>query len=115
MGHEADLDRSGMLSWLEFERHLENDQVKAYFQALELDVTQARALFKVLDVNGNDSVGLDEFVGGCMRLKNQAKSLDIKLLMYQNENSFTKLKQAMECASESIRSLERRVALNNSP
>merc|ERR1719491_773945 len=49
--HEADTDRSGKLSLKEFERHLENDQVRAYFQALELDVTQARALFKVLDTD----------------------------------------------------------------
>merc|ERR1712129_623616 len=77
---EADEDGSGLLSWEEFEKHLQNPRVKAHFQALELDVSQARALFKILDVDGSDSVGLDEFVSGCMRLKNQAKGLDIRLL-----------------------------------
>merc|ERR1740121_618629 len=40
--HEADVDNSGSMSWEEFEAHLMNDKVKAYFQALELDVSQAR-------------------------------------------------------------------------
>merc|ERR1719195_1301559 len=49
---EADLDKSGVLSWEEFSAHLQDDNVKAYFQALELDVSQARVLFRLLDVDG---------------------------------------------------------------
>jgi len=107
--HEADTDKSGRLTWEEFEAYLRNNRVKAYFQALELDVSQAHALFKILDTDGTDDVGVDEFVEGCMRLKNQAKSLDIKLLMYQNELVFSRLKTFMEFANESFANIERKV------
>jgi len=104
--HEADTDKSGMLSWEEFEAHLQTPRVRAYFQALELDVSQAYALFKILDVDGTGEVTPDEFVDGCMRLKNQAKSLDIKLLMYQNEMVFSKLKVFMEFAMHRFTSID---------
>merc|ERR1719510_769150 len=43
--HDADTDHSGTLTWGEFEQHLQDERVKAYFQTLELDVSQAQALF----------------------------------------------------------------------
>merc|ERR1712217_999046 len=48
---EADKDNSGLLSWEEFEMHLKDDRVKAYFSSLDLDVSQARLLFELLDVD----------------------------------------------------------------
>merc|ERR1719330_412071 len=44
---EADIDKNGALNWEEFQRHLQNEHVKAYFEALELDAQQARSI----DVN----------------------------------------------------------------
>jgi hypothetical protein len=82
--YEADKDSSGNLSWEEFEAHLQDERVKAYFASLELDVSQARALFMLLDVDETDEVGIDEFVGGCMRLKGDAKSIDVNMLLYEN-------------------------------
>lgn len=106
---EADVDNSGMLSWEEFSTHLESDAVKLHFQALEMEVAQARSLFKILDADGSDGVGLDEFVSGCMRLKNQAKGLDIRLLMYQNEIAFTRIKKSMDSTLGSIHQIEQRM------
>jgi len=82
---EADLDMSGMLSWDEFETHLKNPKVSAYFASLELDVSNAHRLFRLLDVDGSNEVGLDEFLEGCMRLKGQARSIDVNILVYEIE------------------------------
>merc|ERR1712137_82913 len=38
---EADKDKSGILSWQEFESHLQNPKVSAYFASLELEVSHA--------------------------------------------------------------------------
>lgn len=78
---EADLDRSGTLSWEEFESHLQHPKVKAYFQTLDLDVTQAHIVFELLDVDGSNQVTVDEFLEGCMRLKGQARSVDVNMLL----------------------------------
>jgi len=97
---EADQDKSGMLSWEEFKAHLKKPSVMAYFHALELDVSQAHVLFELLDRDGNDEVSLDEFLAGCMRLKGQAKSLDVNMLLYENRRLFKKLTDFIRMASE---------------
>merc|ERR1719433_2565821 len=58
---EADSDNSGTLSWDEFEDHLQNPKVAAFFASLELDVSQAHRLFQLLDTDGSNEVGIDEF------------------------------------------------------
>mmetsp|Transcript_49605 Transcript_49605/g.106204 ORF Transcript_49605/g.106204 Transcript_49605/m.106204 type:complete len:711 (+) Transcript_49605:57-2189(+) len=103
---EADSDKSGMLSWDEFKTHLQDHQVKAYFQALELDVTQARVLFKLLDTDDSNQVGLDEFLEGCLRLKGQARSMDVNMLLYQNDKVFVKLMEFMEYTVEGFAQIE---------
>jgi hypothetical protein len=83
---QADSDGSGQLSWEEFKAHLEDNRVKAYFQTLDLDIRKAHTLFKLLDRNDSGGVGIEEFLDGCLRLRGQAKSLDINLVIYQLEN-----------------------------
>merc|ERR1719453_1534004 len=53
---EADTDNSGVMSWLEFEVLLKNHRVQAFFEALELDTTQARGLFTLLDMDATGYV-----------------------------------------------------------
>merc|ERR1712157_356755 len=82
---QADADNSGQLSWEEFKTHLEDNRVKAYFQTLDLDIRKAHTLFKLLDRNGSGGVGIEEFLDGCLRLRGEAKSLDMNLVIYQLE------------------------------
>jgi len=83
--HEADVDGTGTLSLEEFEKYLGDEKVQAYFQSFELDVTQARTLFNLLDLDESNDVGIDEFVEGCMRMKGSARSIDVNMLLYENE------------------------------
>jgi hypothetical protein len=82
---QADSDGSGQVSWEEFKDHLQDNRVKAYFQTLDLDIRRAHTLFKLLDRNDSGGVGIEEFIDGCLRLRGQAKSLDINLVIYQLE------------------------------
>lgn len=112
MFHEADKDRSGTVSASEFESHLNDNRVKAYFNALELDVTEARGLFRLLDLDESGHVDIDEFVVGCMRLKGQAKSIDVATLMYENKRMMSKWTSFMCYCDESFKVImraERRV------
>uniref|UniRef100_A0A7S2Q899 EF-hand domain-containing protein n=1 Tax=Zooxanthella nutricula TaxID=1333877 RepID=A0A7S2Q899_9DINO len=93
---EADVDRSGTLSWNEFKTHLASPTVKAYFQALDLDVSHAHLLFTLLDEDGNDEVSLDEFLNGCMRLRGEAKSVDLNMLVYVCQVSFERIFDYMQ-------------------
>jgi len=82
---EADKDVSGCVSAAELHTHLQNDRMKAFFASLEIDVTQAEDLFFLLDTDDSGSIKLDEFLGGCMRLRGAASSMDVNLLLWESE------------------------------
>ncbi|CAK9013581.1 unnamed protein product [Durusdinium trenchii] len=54
---------------------LANPKVAAYFATLELDISEGRALFHLLD-NGNGEVTQDEFISGILRCKGQARAIE---------------------------------------
>jgi hypothetical protein len=82
---ELDTNDSGALSLEEFEKHIEDEKLTAFLASFDLDVSQVRTLFTLLDVDRTGEVDLDEFVSGCLRLKGGAKSLDMAILKYQVE------------------------------
>merc|ERR1719235_3104707 len=45
--HEADEDGSGTISWNEFNAHLGDPRVQAYFKTLDIDAPEIRGLFKL--------------------------------------------------------------------
>jgi len=95
---EADLDNSGSISWEEFQRTLENEQMQAFLKSIELDISEARGLFKLLDVDESDEVPIDEFVTGCFRLK--GKSLDLSSIMHENKKMMRIFMQFMSYTQE---------------
>merc|ERR1711948_104414 len=108
---EADLDKSGTLSWEEFRSHLENQQVRAYFQTLDLDVSQAHVLFELLDADGSNQVTIDEFLDGCMRLKGQAKSIDLNMLLYMSKKVFDQMMLFMRWTEQKCSLVEERLGM----
>jgi len=82
---ETDTDGSGKISFEEFEQSLQNSEVAHYLDSMGLDPTEARGLFQLLDVDNSKSIWIDELVSGCMKLKGQAKSVDVATLIYENK------------------------------
>lgn len=70
-------------SWADFQKHLDRPQMRAYFEAIDVDPSEAQGVFQLLDLNGNGSIDPDEFVSGCLRLRGPAKALDLALLMHE--------------------------------
>jgi hypothetical protein len=110
---EADTDGDNVLSWDEFSAYLQDNDAAVFFSSLGLDVNVAQALFVLLDVNDDDSVNIDEFVHGCLRLKGDARSIDVNMLLYQSDKM---QHQFMECMDSLGRELSRLAgALDLSP
>mmetsp|Transcript_66452 Transcript_66452/g.149994 ORF Transcript_66452/g.149994 Transcript_66452/m.149994 type:complete len:673 (+) Transcript_66452:72-2090(+) len=82
---ETDSDGSGTICWDEFSKHLNDERVIAYFHSLELDISEAKSLFRLLDQDESDEVNIEEFISGCFRLKGNAKGVDLQALMYENK------------------------------
>jgi len=106
---ETDTDGSGTISWEEFEGQLQDERVKAYFAALELDMAEAQGLFELLDTEETDEVPIDEFVLGCFRLKGGAKGIDLAALMYENKKMMKTFKHFMDHNEERLVQLDRRL------
>jgi len=70
---EIDMDDNGTVTLDEF-HSVDQDHVKIILSVLGLQITDAIALFKILDVDGSKEVEIDEFVMGCMRLKGSTQT-----------------------------------------
>jgi len=62
-----------------------NNGLVSSFHALDLEVTDVRTLFLLLDRDRRGFINVEEFLLGCFRLKGEAKTLDVMKLQYQCE------------------------------
>eukprot|EP00930_Biecheleria_cincta_P081446 TRINITY_DN7039_c1_g5_i1.p1 TRINITY_DN7039_c1_g5~~TRINITY_DN7039_c1_g5_i1.p1 ORF type:complete len:636 (-),score=98.71 TRINITY_DN7039_c1_g5_i1:412-2292(-) len=76
----ADRDNSGKISREDFEEVLEHKHVESFFEALELRPDQGAALFDLLDASRDGSISSNEFFVGCLKVRGQAKALDLLTL-----------------------------------
>jgi len=88
---EADNDGSGEITEQEFLHHLDDPRLKAHLVSIGLDVHEAEGLFRLLDLDSSGAITIDEFLFGCMRLKGNAKAVDVQTLLYENKKMFEKL------------------------
>jgi len=79
----VDVDKSGEISSGEMERFWDDPNLRQYISALDIDVDDAWILFRLLDRDGSGSVDITEFCEGCFRLKGEAKSTDMQLMMLE--------------------------------
>mmetsp|Transcript_125821 Transcript_125821/g.245408 ORF Transcript_125821/g.245408 Transcript_125821/m.245408 type:complete len:648 (+) Transcript_125821:43-1986(+) len=82
---ELDMDQSGTISLQELQDNLNDERVTAYFSLLNLDVTEAEGLFHLLDTDGSGEVSIVEFIMSCMRLKGQARSIDMASMKFETK------------------------------
>merc|ERR1712203_646161 len=76
----ADQDRSGMISWEDFENALHHGDMHTFFKAIDIDISEAKSLFDLLDLSGDGNISADEFLNGCLHVRGPAKSLDLFVL-----------------------------------
>merc|ERR1712036_3828 len=94
----GDDDETGLITLEEFESKLDDERVVAYFNALRLDVSDARMLFKLLDYDESGDIMIEEFVDGCYKLQGESRSLDIAIMQYEVKW----LKQAIANLSQQV-------------
>jgi len=82
--YAADKSADGFVSIEEFDVLLADPQVKAYLSFLELDASDSRRLFTMIDED-NGTISPEEFVKGALRLKGQARTQDVVQVMIDCE------------------------------
>merc|ERR1719174_1024492 len=77
---DIDTDNSNIITLDEFERHFDDEKSHAFFASLDIESDLAWDLFKLIDTDEGGSLDIHEFVTGCLRLRGNAKSLDVAKL-----------------------------------
>jgi len=77
----ADVDCSGKLTLEEFEKTMQSPVMLHLFEAVDLDIEEAKELYRLIDVKQAGSIEAEEFVNGCFQLRGPAKALDLALLI----------------------------------
>jgi hypothetical protein len=82
--YKADQDQSGAITWAEFKECLDLEEMNLFFQTMDLDMDEAKDLFRLLDVSCSGEVGFEDFLHGCFRLRGAAKAIDLAALMAEH-------------------------------
>jgi len=111
----ADLDTkcSGKVTFEEFEHYLEVHEVQALFAVLGIEITEARAFFDALDVDGSMELEIDEFVMGCMSLQGSAKAVDMASMVRETKRVLRKIEVASKRTEARLKQIQNSMNVND--
>jgi len=79
-----DQDGDESITAEEFKRGLQKPEVRDFISAMQVEISDAEKFFAMLDEDGSGEVDLVEFVTGMQRLRGEAKSVDIHMMLHEN-------------------------------
>jgi len=74
-------DTATHISWEVFKTKVNTPDMKEYFKAINVDISEAHGLFNLIDVQQKGVVDSAQIVDGLIRLRGNAKALELGLLM----------------------------------
>jgi len=95
---------SGVINDNEFVEQVEREDVRMQFALLGLHFTDARNFFRLLDIDGSHSVGIDEFVMGCLSMKGGALLIDTRACVQEMMRSLQLMSRSNKKAFATITS-----------
>jgi len=90
---EANGGITGVMTWETFESQLDKHNMQEYFRAIDVDPSEAKGLFRLLDLDGSGFIDAEEFLSGCLRLRGPAKALDLALLMHEVRRMVSRIQE----------------------
>jgi hypothetical protein len=79
-----DDDKSGFITWKEFEKNMHNEVMVAYMASIGLEVHEVSLFFHVVAGAGEEGeVSIDRFVEGCMQMKGGASGIDMQRQLFE--------------------------------
>lgn len=87
---------TGVITWDDFQSSVNSKDMKELFKAIDLDISEAHCVFKILDLDDDGTLDADEFLSGCLRLRGAAKALDVLVLMREIRSMQQQLVQQLQ-------------------
>eukprot|EP00929_Paragymnodinium_shiwhaense_P063803 TRINITY_DN31923_c0_g1_i1.p1 TRINITY_DN31923_c0_g1~~TRINITY_DN31923_c0_g1_i1.p1 ORF type:complete len:727 (-),score=226.81 TRINITY_DN31923_c0_g1_i1:307-2487(-) len=79
----TDVEGDGRLTLAEFKAQMQSPEMMEFFKCIDIDSSEALALFDILDCEDTGTLISDNFVNGCLRLRSPARALDLEVLGMQ--------------------------------
>eukprot|EP00913_Durusdinium_trenchii_P023776 g22330.t1 len=74
---QTDLNEKNAIDWKVFQAKLDTRELQELFEAVEVNVADARSLFRLIDTDNSGSVTPDELMRGWIRLQGPAKAYSL--------------------------------------
>jgi len=100
---EIDDNRDGVITLQELEKNIADPRMMGYLEALDLDVSDIKTLHRLCDLDGQGSVDVDEFIGGCSRLKGDASAMDVAMMQSAFHAELSSLRGHMDFRFNELR------------
>lgn len=95
-----DQQDTGIIVLQDFVDYLQDERVSSYLHALKINTEDAHQLFRLLDTDSSGEIYIDEFVEGCMKIKGEAKSMDMHVMMCENRRMLSVFTDFMEVVDQ---------------
>merc|ERR1712137_739408 len=93
--------------------HLTTDETDAYLKTLDVTVSDAQGVFKLLDVTGAGEVNIDEFVLSLMRFQGSARAVDVATLLYEGKRNEVRWNAYMDYIEEQFDAVKKRLHIDS--
>jgi len=78
-----DIGEDETVSFQQFCKKIDTPEMQDYFRAINVDPSEAKGLYRLLDRDNSGAIDAEEMVSGCLRLRGAAKALEVSLLMHE--------------------------------
>merc|ERR1740138_1508221 len=86
-----DVNNDGKLNNDEFQHIVTHPTVKSWLKILEMDLHDTEMIFTLLD-DGDGFVSYNEFIQGAIRLRGQAREIDVVSIMHSEDKLLASVK-----------------------
>lgn len=101
-----DEDRSGQITYTEFEKAMSSSSTIALLDEVGLNITDARVFFDMLlRLSDDRKVNSDAFVNGCLHVRGKAAAFDMQILLFETRVLVKKMQTSLRL-SNAVRDAE---------
>eukprot|EP00929_Paragymnodinium_shiwhaense_P122736 TRINITY_DN9573_c0_g1_i1.p1 TRINITY_DN9573_c0_g1~~TRINITY_DN9573_c0_g1_i1.p1 ORF type:complete len:706 (-),score=214.91 TRINITY_DN9573_c0_g1_i1:550-2667(-) len=94
---------TGGFTYMEFQALLDqHPEMHALFKAINVDSSESTLLFRLLDDNNDGFVDYEEFCNGAVRLRGNARSLELAMFVKDATNMFNSLSTKMKTMETNV-------------
>lgn len=94
------------ITYYDFVRHMDDPEMLAFTASLELETVDVKQFFNILSACGKRPVDLETFVVGCIKLRGNAKAIDLQDLLAAQKQVSNYALQTREYCKQQVDILE---------